>query len=71
MPFQLDDNRVFVPVVLIGADGREHPTLAFLNPGFAGPALSNALYRQLGVAEASSHGGGSRPDLNRMVGFSS
>ena len=49
--FQLDDNRVFVPVVLIGADGREHPTLAFLNPGFAGPVLSNALYRDLGVGE--------------------
>ena len=51
VPFQVDDNRVFVPVVLIGADGREHPTLAFLNPGFAGPALSNALYRLLGVAQ--------------------
>ena len=27
VPFQVDDNRVFVTVVLIGADGREHPTL--------------------------------------------
>jgi hypothetical protein len=51
VPLQFDDNRVFVPVVLIGADGREHPTLAFLNPGFAGPALSNALYRDLSVGE--------------------
>ena len=49
--FTLDDNRVFVPVTLIGADGRERPTLAFVNQGFAGPAFSNALYRDLGVGE--------------------
>jgi len=49
--FTLDDNRVFVPVTLIGADGRERPTLAFVNQGFAGPTLSNALYRDLGVGE--------------------
>lgn len=51
VPFTLDDNRVFVPVTLIGADGRERPTLAFVNQGFAGPTLSNALYRDLGVGE--------------------
>ena len=51
VPFTLDDNRVFVPVTLIGADGRQRRTLAFMNQGFAGPALSNALYRELGVGE--------------------
>ncbi|WP_158913487.1 hypothetical protein [Caulobacter sp. S45] len=51
VPFQLDDNRVFVPVTLISSDGRERRTLAFMNMGFAGPALSNALYRDLGVSE--------------------
>ncbi len=49
--FQLDDNRVFVPVTLIGADGRERNALALMNMGFAGPALSNALYRDLGIDE--------------------
>ncbi len=51
VPFTLDDNRVFLPVTFVGADGRERPTLAFVNQGFAGPALSNALYRDLGVGE--------------------
>lgn len=51
VPFTLDDNRVFVPVTLIGADGRERPTLAFVNQGFAGPTLSNALYHELRVGE--------------------
>ena len=51
VPFTFDDNRVFVPVTLIGADGRERRTLAFVNQGFAGPTLSNALYRELGVGE--------------------
>ena len=51
VPFQLDDNRVFVPVTLIGADGRERRTLAFVNMGFAGLALSNKLYRDLGVGD--------------------
>ena len=49
--FTLDDNRVFVPVTLVGADGRERRTLAFVNQGFAGPTLSNALYRELTVGE--------------------
>ncbi len=51
VPFTFDDNRVFVPVTLIGADRRERRTLAFVNQGFAGPTLSNALYRDLGVGE--------------------
>ncbi len=51
MTFQLDDNRVFVPVTLVGADGRERSALALMNTGFAGPALSNALYRDLGIGE--------------------
>ncbi len=51
VPFTFDDNRVFVPVTLIGADGRKRRTLAFVNQGFAGPTLSNALYRELGVGE--------------------
>ena len=51
VPFKLDDNRVFVPVTLIGANGQALRTLAFVNMGFAGPALSNSLYRDLGLAE--------------------
>jgi hypothetical protein len=51
VPFTLDDNRVFVPVTLVGADGRERRTLAFVNQGFAGPTLSNALYRELDVGQ--------------------
>lgn len=51
VPFQLDDNRVFVPITLIGADGRQRRTLALMNMGFAGPALSNTLHRELGVGE--------------------
>ncbi len=51
VPFTFDDNRVFVPVTLVGADGQERRTLAFVNQGFAGPVLSNALYRELGVGE--------------------
>ena len=54
VPFTFDDNRVFVPVTLIGVDGRERRTLAFVNQGFAGPTLSNALYRELGVGEGRS-----------------
>ncbi len=49
--FTLDDNRVFVPVTLIRADGREWPTLAFVNQGFAGPTLSNDFYRKLRIGE--------------------
>ena len=49
--FRLDDNRVFVPVTLVAADGRERSALALMNMGFAGPALSNALYRELSVGE--------------------
>ena len=49
--FRLDDNRVFLPMTLVAADGRERSALALMNMGFAGPALSNALYRDLGVGE--------------------
>ena len=49
--FTLDDNRVFVPVTLLGADGLERRTLAFVNQGFAGPVFTNALYRELGVGK--------------------
>ena len=51
VPFRLDDNRVFVPVTVIAADGRERRTLALMNTGFAGPTLSNALYRDFRVGE--------------------
>jgi hypothetical protein len=50
-PFLFDDNRVFVPIAFVLPDGSERQALAWMNMGSAGPALTNALYRELGVGE--------------------
>ncbi len=61
VPITFDDNRVFVPVTLIGVDGRERRTLALVNQGFAGPTLANALYRELASVKDDRCGCGWAP----------
>ncbi len=47
VPFQLDDNRIFVEVRFVKPDGSERKALAFVNMGAGALTLTNALFREL------------------------
>ena len=49
VPMLIDDNRVFVQLEVIRADGSTRKALAFVNMGQPSPTVSPALYRELGI----------------------
>jgi hypothetical protein len=51
VPFRFDDNRMFVDIAFVAADGSLRKALAFVNQGSGSFVLSNKLYRDLGIGD--------------------